>query len=67
MALNSPDDPLLNVEQVAEWLGKPTSWVHKNWRQHFPQATKVGRELRWRRSVIAQYLDANTVGYLDVR
>lgn len=64
---HSPDDPLLNVDQVAEWLGKPSSWVHKNWAKLFPEVTRVGRELRWKRSVIARYLDTHTAGFLDVR
>ena len=68
MAVNRPDDPLLSVEQVCVWLGgKSPAWVHKNWRQCFPEVTYVGRKLHWRQSVIAQYLDRNTAGVLDVR
>jgi predicted DNA-binding transcriptional regulator AlpA len=61
--LNNPDDPLLSVEDVCRWLGgRSQQWVRRNYPEYFPEVTHVGRKLYWRQSVIAAYLDKNTVG-----
>lgn len=61
MSRHSPEDPLLGVEDVSRWLSVEPQWVRRNYKDHFPEVTIVGRRLFWRQSVIAAYLDRNTV------
>ncbi|WP_239160190.1 helix-turn-helix transcriptional regulator [Virgisporangium ochraceum] len=54
-------DPLLSVDQVARWLGKPKATLYA-WRSRGlgPRAIRVGNVLRYRRSEVEGWLDANT-------
>jgi predicted DNA-binding transcriptional regulator AlpA len=54
-------DPLLTIEQVSDWLGKPKNTLYA-WRTRGlgPQCIKVGNSLRYRRSAVEAYLEANT-------
>jgi excisionase family DNA binding protein len=54
-------DPLLTVDQLAEWLGKPKATLYA-WRSRGqgPRAIRVGNVLRYRRSEIERWLDQQT-------
>jgi predicted DNA-binding transcriptional regulator AlpA len=54
-------DPLLSVDQVSRWLGKPKATLYA-WRSRGlgPRAIRVGNVLRYRRSEVETWLDANT-------
>ncbi len=54
-------DPLLTIDQVAEWLGKPKATLYA-WhsREKGPRAIRVGNTLRYRRSEVERWLDAQT-------
>lgn len=56
-----PGDVLLNKHEVASLLGgdtKPTTVVRR-WRSWGLHAHRVGRELRWWRSDVYQWINAN--------
>jgi excisionase family DNA binding protein len=54
-------EPLLSVDQVAEWLGKPKATLYA-WRSRGlgPKAIRVGNVLRYRRSEVERWLDEQT-------
>jgi predicted DNA-binding transcriptional regulator AlpA len=54
-------DQLLTIDQLAQWLGKPKGTLYQ-WRCRSmgPRGIKVGNDLRYRRSEVEAYLDANT-------
>lgn len=54
-------DPLLTVDDVAAWLRKPKATLYA-WRTRGlgPRGIKVGGDLRYRRSDVDAYLDAQT-------
>src|SRR5689334_20948020 len=54
-------DPLLTIDDVAAWLGKPKNTLYA-WhsRGKGPRAIRVGNTLRYRRSEVDQWLDAQT-------
>jgi excisionase family DNA binding protein len=54
-------DPLLTVDQVADWLGKPKNTLYA-WhsRGKGPRAIRVGNTLRYRRSEVERWLDDHT-------
>jgi predicted DNA-binding transcriptional regulator AlpA len=53
----SPDDRLLTIEEVAEWLRKPKATLYK-WRStgEGPAGFKIGRDLVYRRSAVVRWL-----------
>ena len=53
-------EPLLTVETLAEYLGKPKSWVYDN--AHEIPHMKVGREYRFRKSEVDLWLEATRGG-----
>jgi excisionase family DNA binding protein len=57
----SRPDPLLTIEDVAAWLGKPKNTLYA-WhsRGKGPRAIRVGNSLRYRRSEVDHWLDAHT-------
>ncbi|MGY2703280.1 helix-turn-helix transcriptional regulator [Nocardioides sp. HB32] len=54
-------DPLLTIDDVAAWLGKSRASLYK-WAQrgYGPRPIKIGSELRYRRSTVDTWLDAQT-------
>lgn len=54
-------DPLLTLDQVAQWLGKPKNTLYA-WhsRGKGPRAIRVGNTLRYRRSDVERWLDAHS-------
>src|SRR5687768_6497846 len=54
-------DPLLTIDDVAVWLGKPKNTLYA-WhsRDKGPRAIRVGNTLRYRRSEVERWLDDNT-------
>lgn len=54
-------DPLLTIDDVAAWLGKPKNTLYA-WhsRGKGPRAIRVGNTLRYRRSEVERWLDDNT-------
>jgi predicted DNA-binding transcriptional regulator AlpA len=54
-------DPLLSIDDVAAWLGKPKATLYAwHGRGKGPRASRVGNTLRYRRSEIELWLDAHT-------
>lgn len=53
------DDRLMTTEQVADYLTVPVATIY-NWRVQGegPRASRVGRHLRFRRSDVDAWLDA---------
>ncbi|MER6255489.1 helix-turn-helix domain-containing protein [Streptomyces sp. NPDC001584] len=49
---------LLTVDEVAEFLSKPRSWVYENWRTEQIPFRRVGQSLRCRPSDLDRWLDA---------
>jgi excisionase family DNA binding protein len=51
-------DPLLTIDDVATWLGKPKNTLYA-WhsRGKGPRAIRVGNTLRYRRSEVERWLD----------
>lgn len=60
MAARTPE-PLLTVEDVAEWLGKPVGTLYQ-WRatNRGPRGIKVGGHVRYRRSDVEAWLEDHT-------
>ncbi|SRR6266516_6712586 len=54
-------DPLLTIDDVAAWLGKPKNTLYA-WhsRGRGPRAIRVGNTLRYRRSEVDRWLDEHT-------
>ncbi|RAO00720.1 hypothetical protein LAH08_02973 [Micromonospora noduli] len=54
-------DPLLSIDDVAAWLGKPKNTLYA-WhsRGKGPRAIRVGNTLRYRRSEVERWLDDHT-------
>lgn len=54
-------DPLLTIDDVAAWLGKPKNTLYA-WhsRGKGPRAIRVGNTLRYRRSEVERWLDEHT-------
>jgi excisionase family DNA binding protein len=54
-------DPLLTIEDVAAWLGKPKNTLYA-WhsRGKGPRAIRIGNTLRYRRSEVDRWLDEHT-------
>ncbi|MFI2031374.1 helix-turn-helix domain-containing protein [Streptomyces buecherae] len=48
---------LMSVGEVAEYLGKPVSWVYANWRSEEIPFRKVGQALRCRPADLEKWLD----------
>lgn len=61
VSATAPYDPLLTIEQVADWLCVPKGTLYQ-WRSRHqgPRAIKVGGGLRYRRSEVDAYLDQHT-------
>jgi excisionase family DNA binding protein len=50
---------LLSTEDLAAYLGVPVSTIHYwRWKEQGPPALKIGRELRFRASDVARWLEA---------
>ncbi|QNJ44497.1 helix-turn-helix domain-containing protein [Streptomyces buecherae] len=47
----------MSVVDVAEYLGKPVSWVYANWRTEKIPFKKVGQALRCRPADLETWLD----------
>lgn len=54
-------DPLLTIDDLAAWLGKPKNTLYA-WhsRGKGPRAIRVGNTLRYRRSEVERWLDDHT-------
>ncbi len=63
--MTAPLEPLADIEEVAAYLGIPTSTIY-NWRHlgKGPRAFKVGKHLRYRWSDINSWLDEQAEGYI---
>lgn len=62
------DDPLLSTEAAAEYLGVSPGTL-ANWRtaKKGPPYALIGSVVRYRKSAIDRYCEANTVGAVDAR
>lgn len=55
-------DPLLTVDDLAAWLGKSRQAIYKwNRRGYGPTPVRVGAELRYPRSAVQAWLDAQVM------
>lgn len=58
-ALPQSSEPLLDIQQVAAWLGVSVKTVYcMRARDDAPPAIQVGRRLRWDRSDVLAWLEA---------
>ncbi|WP_243469270.1 helix-turn-helix domain-containing protein [Streptomyces cinnamoneus] len=48
---------LMTVDDVAEYLRKPRSWVYDNWRREALPFKKVGQALRCRPADLEKWID----------
>lgn len=55
------DDPLLSVEEAAEYLGTGVRFVRRIVADRRISYVKVGKYVRLRRSVLEAFIAANTV------
>ncbi len=55
-------DPILNLDEAAEYIGVTPRWMRRWREEHDPRypVTKRGRLLGWKVSVLKQYLDDQT-------
>ncbi|MFD9595563.1 helix-turn-helix domain-containing protein [Kitasatospora sp. NPDC059973] len=60
-------DPLLDVNQVAELLGTTPRFARRLVAERRIEFIKIGRHVRVRPAVVAEYLEANTVLPVSVR
>ncbi|MFB8241291.1 helix-turn-helix domain-containing protein [Kitasatospora purpeofusca] len=60
-------DPLLDVNQVAELLGTTTRFTRRLVAERRIEFIKVGRHVRIRPAVVADYLATNTVQPIGAR
>lgn len=62
------DDPLLSTEAAATYLGVSPGTL-ANWRtaKKGPPYALIGSVVRYRKSAIDRYCEANTVGAVDAR
>ncbi|MEV7772820.1 helix-turn-helix domain-containing protein [Kitasatospora sp. NPDC086791] len=60
-------EPLLDVNQVAELLGTTPRFARRLVAERRIEFIKVGRHVRVRPAVVAEYLAANTVVPISVR
>jgi len=56
-----PIEPLLTLDDVVAYLGIPKNTLYR-WRVdgHGPRAVRIGKHLRYRRTELEAWLDANT-------
>jgi excisionase family DNA binding protein len=54
-------EPLLTIDEVADWLGKPKNTLYR-WRKqgYGPRAIKVGNDLRYRVAEVERFLNEHT-------
>jgi excisionase family DNA binding protein len=50
-------DPLLDAEEVAEWLSVPVSWVRESTRSGAMPCVELGRYKRYRREAVKRWLE----------
>ncbi|MBW8740592.1 MAG: helix-turn-helix domain-containing protein [Streptomyces turgidiscabies] len=51
---------LMTVDDVADYLNKPRSWVYGNWQREKIPFRKVGQALRCRPGDLEKWLDGQT-------
>jgi excisionase family DNA binding protein len=50
-------EPFLTTEQIAEFLGKPASWVHNNAGRLGMPRVRLGNQWRYRRAAVVEWLE----------
>ncbi|MEI5672624.1 MULTISPECIES: helix-turn-helix domain-containing protein [unclassified Nocardioides] len=55
--MRSSTEPLATTAEVADYLNKPTSWVHDNAARLDLPRFKVGNQYRYRLSEIAEWVE----------
>lgn len=58
----SKPEPFVGTREVAEFLGKPRSWVHDNQARLEIPRMKVGNQFRYRLSEVAEWVERQRVG-----
>jgi predicted DNA-binding transcriptional regulator AlpA len=50
-------EPFVTTEQIAEFLGKPPSWIHNNAGRLSIPRRRLGNQWRYRCSEVAEWLE----------
>lgn len=61
MANDVEPERLVGTEEVAEFLGRPRSWIHDNQARLEIPRIKVGQQFRYRLSEVAEWVEAHRV------
>lgn len=56
----SGEDPLFNPDQAAAYLGVTTRWLQRAVSERRFAHVKLGKQLRFKRSVLDRYIEENT-------
>lgn len=58
MQMPETSDPLWDIDQLAAYLGVPKRTLYR-WRTHNygPRGIRIGRHVRYRRSVVIEWVD----------
>jgi hypothetical protein len=59
MSLTKPAEGLVGAAIAAEYLDRPVSWVHDNWRQLEMPAIRLGNRLAFRLSELDEWIEAH--------
>lgn len=57
--MREPPEPFVTTEQVADFLGKPRSWVYNNAARLGIPRHALGRQWRFRLSEVAEWVERN--------
>ena len=61
MANDVEPERLVGTDEVAEFLGRPRSWIHDNQARLEIPRIKVGQQFRYRLSEVAEWVEAHRV------
>lgn len=61
MVSSADQEPFVGTNEVAEFLGRPRSWVHDNQARLGIPRIKVGQQFRYRLSEIAAWAEQQRV------
>lgn len=61
MASSAEQEPLVGTTEVAEYLGRPRSWIHDNQARLDIPRIKVGQQFRYRLSEVAEWVERHRV------
>lgn len=53
-------ESLMTVDDLAEYLSKPKSWVYDNHRPLGIPSCRIGQSIRFRRAAVDRWIDSQT-------